>query len=168
MKNIIKFLILLLVSINISSCDAIDDLTEEEENMVLYIPVNIDPTDGVWATYSNSSQIDIEQWIGDEWFDKLESIKIIKVSYKITGFHGDEIGEVKAKLDINNVVTLNDEFIVNDAYINSTIFELKDIKTVINKNGLLTAKYSGSALCDEGGLHFTVEVTVRIQAKYKV
>ncbi|MEN8124231.1 MAG: hypothetical protein ABFR32_03805 [Bacteroidota bacterium] len=167
MKNIIKYLLLLLVSVSFSACDALDDLTEEQEPMYFTIPVDIAPTDGVWANYNYSNDINIQQWMG-EWFDKLESIKVIKVSYQITEFQGDENGQVKAKLDVNNIITLQDEYVVNDAFLNHTIFELKDIEKAINKNGNISVKYSGSALCGEGGLHFTVKVTVTILTRYSV
>lgn len=169
MKNIFKLLLLLLVSVSLSACNALDELTEEEEDMTLKIPVHINSTNGVWTNYSNSAEIDINQWMG-EWFDKLESIKVIKVSYLITDFqiNSDENGQVKAKLDINNILTLDDEYIVYQAYKNHVVYELKDIEKAINKNGKLSAKYSGSALCGESGLHFTVKVTVTIKAKYKI
>ena len=171
MKNILNFLILLLISFGLNSCDALeealDELSEEEESMNFTIPINIEPTEGVWTNYNYSAEIDIQQWMG-EWFDKLESIKIIKVSYKIIEFQGDVNGQVKAKLDINNIVTLNDEYVVNDAFINASVFELKDIEKAINKNGKITVNYSGSALCGDGGLHFTVKVTVTILSKYKI
>jgi|LGOV01.1.fsa_nt_gb hypothetical protein len=175
MKNTIKFMLLLFLSISFSACNTIDELidelTEEEENMYFEFPVNIGPTEGVWANYNFSDEIDIKQWMG-EWYDDLQSIKIVDVSYQIINFQAgsDVAGKVKAKLFVNTEEIINEsEYVVSDAYgPPRTTFQANNVDKIINKSGKIKIDYSGSALCGEGGLHFTVKVTVTIKAKYKI
>jgi len=171
MKKTTIFFTILLISFSFASCDEEDIikiLPDFDVNLLdsEIIPVHVDQTNGEWATFTNSVQISIINNDTKDHLNKIKNIKINKLSYKIINFNGDPIGEVDASFWADNIVSLNNAFVVQTSANNGTIYQITDtaelsrIANALKAGHTIAVKYSGNALCDDDDMDFDVEVTL--------
>lgn len=157
-----------LVGFGFSSCDEDDlasvlpdfdvNLSESEE-----IPVFIDQTDGEWVQFSSTENISIINKDTEDHLDKIKSVKLTKLSYKVINFNGDEMGQVEGAFYADNGVAMENKFVVKTAAQNATVFEvdateLNRIGNALKAGKTVAIKYSGKALCDNASLDFVIKV----------
>lgn len=159
-----------LIGFGFSSCDEDDlvellpdfdiNLSESEE-----IPVSINQTDGAWVEFSETKTISIKNKDTEDYLNKIKSVKLTKLSYRIINFKGDASGEVEAAFSADNGVALNNAFVVNTAFQNGIVYEVEEIAELnrignaLKSGNAVMVKYSGKALCNDGAMDFDVEVT---------
>jgi len=176
MKNITKFLLLLLLTLSFGSCDEAEELLnltkDFDSTIVESIPLDIDQTTGDRASFSNTKILSLDDPALQPYINKIRSIEIKSLSYKIINFNGDPGGDVSGEFYIDNIIYLTDAFVVKTAADNGIVYKitevaaLNEIATKLKANKKLTAEYSGDALCDNDKMNFLVEIT--IDAKIKV
>jgi hypothetical protein len=178
MKNLTKFLLLLLLTHSFNSCDEAEkllNLTKDfDSSIVEAIPLNIDQTRGERDTFSNTMVLNIDDPALQPYLNKIEDIEIKSLSYKIINFNGDPSGDVNGEFYIDNIIYLNDSFVVKTAADNGTLFQITEV-TALNEiaeklkaNKKLTAVYSGDAFCDNDDMTFKVEITLKVKIKVKL
>ena len=171
MKKAIIFFTILLISIGFSSCseDDIKGLLPDFDVKLLEtenIPVHIDKTSGDWVTFTNNVTISIVNNDTKDHLNKIKSIKINKLSYKIINFSGDPLGEVDASFWADNTISLNNAFVVSTAAGNAVVYQITDtaelnrIGNALKTGHAIEVKYSGNALCNDANMDFIVEVTL--------
>ena len=178
MKNITKFLLLLLLTLSFSSCEEAEkllNLTKDfDSTIVEAIPLNIDQTAGDRASFSNIKILDINDPDLQPYLNKIEDIEIKSLSYKIINFNGDPAGDVNGEFYIDNIIYLTEAFVVKTTADNGTIFNITEVSALneiankLKENNKLTAKYSGDALCDNDNMNFKVEITLKAKIKVKL
>ena len=169
MKRTLIALCICCACISFSSCDEddvvgllpdFDVILKETEN----IPVKVDQTDGEWVSFSSNAPISIENNDTKNHLNKIKSVKLTKLSYKIINFGGDDNGQVDASFNADNQVALTNAFTVKTAADNGTLYEIKEVAELNRIGNALKAgktimvKYEGNALCDNGPMDFVVEV----------
>ena len=178
MKNITKFLILILNSFSISSCDEAEkllNLTEDfDDTIVEAIALDVDQTSGDRVSFSNTTILDINDPDIQPYLNKIENIEIKSLSYKIINFSGDPDGDVNGEFYIDDIIYLTNAFVVKTEADKGTVFKITEVAALneiakkLKANKKLTAKYSGDALCDNDDLHFKVEITLSAKIKVKL
>jgi len=173
MKNKLKFLILLLITLSFSSCDEAEELLnltrDFDDTIVETIAISIDKTTGNRATFSNTKVLSIDDPELQPYINKIKSVEIKNLSYKIINFSGDPTGDVNGEFLIDNIVYLTNAFVVKTEADNGTIFKitevaaLNEIATKLKANKKLTAKYSGDALCDNEDMDIPIEITLSVK-----
>ncbi len=170
MKKLIKIFVVLLISFSFNACDEAEDLLDVKipasinENII----VQIDDTNSSWDTYSKSVLLSIDTGDIHKYINKIKDVKVNKLSYKIINFSGDPTGKVKGSFTIDNTnINLENEIVVKTEADKATVFEitnvdeLNEIGEELKKNKRFTARYSGSALCDEN-MNFIIVITANI------
>ena len=173
MKNTFKLLILLFTIFSLSGCDEAEELlnlTQDfDDTIIESIAINIDMTAGNRAEFSSSTTFSLDDPALQPFINKIENIEIKSLSYKVINFNGDASGDVNADFLIDNIIYLENAFVVKTEADNGTIFKitevaaLNEIATKLKANKKLTAKYSGDALCDNDNMSFSVEITLRVK-----
>ena len=171
MKNSLKILTVLFISFSFFACDDVEDLLDItlSDTIVEEIPVVVAQTNGERATFSKSVSVSLDAGEFEEYLDKIKDVEIKSLSYKIINFSGDPTGDVMATFSVDGVVDLENSFVVKTAADNATIFEITDTDALnqladqLKNNHAFTANYSGSALCDNDAMNFTVEITLDLE-----
>ncbi len=169
MKRTLIALCISCACFSLSSCDE-DDIAgllpdfdvnlKETEN----IPVKVDQTEGEWVSFTSEAPISIVNNDTKDHLNKIKSVKLTKLSYKIINFAGDDNGEVEASFKAENQVSLMNAFKVKTAADNGTVYEIKEIAELnrianaLKAGHTIMVKYEGNALCDNGPMDFVVEV----------
>ena len=169
-----KFLIALLIgfiAFNFSSCDE-DDLKgllpafDVDLNKVELIPVKVDQTNGEWIVFTQTTNLDIINNQTKDHISKIKSLKIKGLSYKIINFSGDSMGEVDGSFSVANQIALQNNIVVKTEADGGTIFQITEtdalnrIANLLKTGKSAEVKYSGSALCNDNDMNFTIEVTL--------
>lgn len=168
MKKTIKILMVIIISAGFNACDQAEELLNINLPATISknIPVKVNQTNGSWANYSNSIVISLNTGDISEYINKIKDVKVKKLSYKIINFSGDNAGQVKGSFIVDNIIDMQNEFVVKTSADNGTLYsvtnpdELKELGELLRKNRSFTAKYSGGALCDDAGMDFIIEVTI--------
>ena len=89
------------------------------------IPVKVDQTDGEWVSFTSEAPISIVNNDTKDYLNKIKSVKLTKLSYKIKNFEGDDNGQVEASFNVHNQLSLMNAFRVRTAAENGTVYEIK-------------------------------------------
>lgn len=169
MKKLFLTLLMCCMFFSFSSCDEDDvagfvpdfDVTLKATEI---IPVKVDQTDGEWVSFTNEAPISIVNNDTKDYLNKIKSVKLTKLSYKIKNFEGDDNGQVEASFNVHNQLSLMNAFRVRTAAENGTIYEIKELQelnriaTALRERNTVMVKYQGKALCDNAAMNFDVEV----------
>ncbi len=161
------------MTFSFSSCDQAEELLnltkDFDDTIVESIAINIDKTAGDRVAFSNSTVLSIDDPALQPYINKIKSIEIKSLSYKVINFIGDPSGDVNGEFYIDNIVYLTNAFTVKTEADKGTIFkitevaELNEIANKLKANKKLTAKYSGDALCDNDDMNFIIEITLDVK-----
>lgn len=174
MKNILLVLSMFLIGFSFSSCDEDDVkglLPAFDVNLTKtgIIEVLIDQTNGDWVNYSKTTTLNIVNGDTEDHLNKIKSVTINKLSYRIINFNGDPNGEVKGSFSVANQVSLSNEFVVKTSADNGIVYqvtevaELNRIAAALKSGQNVVVEYSGSALNDDNLMDFDVEVTLNVK-----
>ncbi len=171
MKNLIKFLAVLVLIFGYTSCDEIDKLTEVDLSTTVTenIPVIVDDGAGESVNISNSIDINIGDYIDAAYLSKIEEVKINSMTYKVINFSGDTAGVMTVDLMADSVIldTQTGE-VVKDHADMATVFPIDDtaaLSIIANnlKNGSnVTFAVDGTSIND-GGMSFEIEITLSLK-----
>ena len=178
MKNITSFLLLLLITFSLGSCDEAEkllNLTKDfDDTIVESIAISIDQTAGDRATFSNTKVLDINDPDLQPYLNKIEDVEIKSLSYKIIDFSGDPDGDVNGEFYIDGIIYLTNAFVVKTVADDGMVYNITEVSALneiakkLKANKKLTAKYSGDAMCDNDNLNFKVEITLSAKIKVKL
>lgn len=170
MKKTLLALLISCMCFSFTSCDEDDikellpsfnvDITETEN-----ILVAIDQTNGERASYSEKTDLTIVNNDTEDYLNKIKSIEIKSLSYKIINFNGDPTGDVAGSFSVDGQVSLQNDFVVKKVADDQMVYnitevnELNRIANALKSGKSVEVEYSGSALCDGGDMNFTVEVS---------
>jgi hypothetical protein len=167
MTKTIQFLTAILVLISLSSCDELTDV-HFNTSMTERIPVHIDQTQGSAVSFNESVILNLDN---DDTHDYLNSIKDIEINgltYKLIDFSGDIDGTIDVQFYIGVNPLLQNSITVKPTVDNATVFEITDVQELNTiatafKNGhQVTARYQGTALCNDDNMDFKVEVNLEV------
>ena len=170
MKKTYLALFVCCLCFSFSSCDEDDvkDLLPSfkvDLNETLYIPVDINQTNGQRVGFSEVNFLSIDNLETHNNLDKIKEVKIISLSYKIVNFNGDPAGDVSGSFSVEGQVSLQNDFVVKTAADNQIVYDITEVNE-LNRiaNALLskktvTVEYGGDALCDDDNMSFEVEVS---------
>ena len=173
MKNLIKFLAVLVLIFGYTSCDELDKLTEVDLSTTVTknIPVTVDDGAGLSVDISNSINsidINIGDYIDSAYLSKIEEVKINSMTYKVINFSGDTAGVMTANLTADGVTldTHTDVIVSNVVGEMYPIDDTAKLTTIANnlKNSSNDVVFavSGTSIND-GGMTFTIEITLNLK-----
>jgi hypothetical protein len=174
MKNSLLFLGAFFLCLGFSSCTEEDvkglvpafdvDLVKIET-----IPVHVDQTDGEWVTYSYTTDLNIVNSDTEDYLNKIKQVKVNNLSYKIINFNGDPNGQVEGSFSFANQVSMNNSFMVQTAAQNGTVYQVNDVgelnrmANALKSGQNVMVECSGNAICNDGPMDFTIEVTLNVK-----
>ncbi len=170
MKNLIKFLAVLVLIFGYTSCDELDKLTEVDLSTTVTKNISVTVDDGLGSSVniSNSIDINIGDYIDSDYLSKIEEVKINSMTYKVINFSGDQTGEMTANLTADGVTldTHTDVIVFNVVGEMYTIDDTAKLTTIANnlKNSSNDVVFavSGTSIND-GGMTFTIEITLNLK-----
>ena len=170
MKNLIKFLAVLVLIFGYTSCDELDKLTEVDLSTTVTKNISVTVDDGLGSSVniSNSIDINIGDYIDSDYLSKIEEVKINSMSYKVINFSGDTAGVMTANLTADGVTldTHTDVIVSNVVGEMYTIDDTAKLTTIANnlKNSSNDVVFavSGTSIND-GGMTFTIEITLNLK-----
>jgi len=165
MKNTIKFLAIILISITFQSCDDVEGLADVNFNTSINekIAFHVDQNQ---EDISESITLSIDNVDTHDYLNNLETVSITKFTYKIIDFFGDEEGSVNVALFVDGVSLSQESFIVKQVNDDSTIFEITDtnklniIASTLKNNHQITASISGTSIAINDSMDFKVDITI--------
>ena len=170
MKNYITLFVLILAGFGFYACseDSVSELLEKDLSISekIEIPVHIDKTDGTWATFDNTKEISIDNAQTHDYLNRIKSVKIERLTYRIMNFNGDPNGQVEAGFHCANQLSLQNQFVGQTSAQNmmqyqvNEVAELNRIGQALKNGKKIQTRYSGKALCDQADMDFVVEVTL--------
>jgi hypothetical protein len=178
MKNIFNYILILIVAFSFESCDETEELFDQDftVNIDEKIPVHVDQTT-VEKTLSiafaprefqGSVDLSIDTENTHEYLNKIKSVEVKSLTYKFIEFNGDPTGTVNASLYINNQLLGTNEVNVKTEADNGTIFsvsnpdELTKIANSLRSGYKVTARYQGTAICNQNEMNFRIQVMMRV------
>ena len=168
MKNIIKFLAILLISFTFNSCDEVEKLADVDFSTTLVekIPVHFDE-DTTQESIDLSIDMSLDNVDTHDYLDKIKNLSIKKLTYKIVDLTGgDESSYMQVNLlmdafELQHNLAMN----IQEDFNNETIFEITDvnllnqiansIKTNKQISVSLSGDYQSQTITD-----FKIEVTL--------
>jgi hypothetical protein len=166
MKNLIKFLAVLLLFVGYTSCDELDKLTEIDLDTTVTTSIPVTVSDGVGESVdiSNSDVINIVDYINADYLDDIEDFSISSFSYKVINFSGDLAGTMTVDLMADGVilathtgVTVSTEEGV--VYTITDTTALNTIASTLRSGTSVTFAVSGTSI-NNGGMFFEIEITI--------
>ena len=130
------------------------------------IPIQLDDTNGEWMSFMFKNTLTINDDRIKHYSTKIKEVQITELTYKIIKFNGDPLGEIKGSFSVANKVCLENSFKVKSSADNEIIYEVTAYEEInricqaLKSNQTVNVVYSGSALCNEIGMDFMVEVTL--------
>lgn len=171
-NNIIKIFILLFLSLNLSGCDEVDELTQIDINSTLTEDVLITLSENNAAlsesiTINLADNSDIEPYL-----NQIESITVTSASYVIKNYNGIETATGSITINANSEVfgPFQHTFFTDDQ--NATEFsfdasKLNALSNSLSSNNQLSLDVSGTQDPAQDAsliIEFTLEVEVTAQA----
>ncbi len=165
------FIAVLFSSFLFSSCgDDLEDLLDVNFNTTIVeeIDVNVFGNADPVSLDQNEVFSLLENTETSKYIDKLKTIEIKKMTYKIIDFSGDTSGKITASLKADGQ-TLHSisQVTVKNAYDNATVFEvtnqtaLKNAATSLLQNKTITLETSGQSVSTTA-MSFKIEVTLEL------
>ncbi len=166
MKNTIKFLAIILLSITFNSCsDDVQELTDV--NISTSLTEKIDVQIGETQEYiSKAITLNLDNTDTHSYLDKLKTLEIKKLTYKFIDFTGNDSCGMNVEISTDNNVFETKDFIIKTEVDNQTVFEITDVaklnamSTALLNNKQVSFKMEGEVF--DGAANFKVEVTVEV------
>lgn len=166
-NNISTILILLVLSLNLSSCDEVDELTEVDFSTTLSeeVPVTLSDADTSMNGSLNINLADNEDI--EPYLSKIESISITSASYVIKNYVGEETatGTLTITAASQTFGPFQHAFFTDDQ--NGTSFSLDSsglnaLANSLASNNQLSIQFSGTQDPAQNG-SFTIEITLETE-----
>ncbi len=167
MKNAIKILLLIVVTVSLTfiSCD--EDLLDTDFSTTITesIPVNIAQGQ---ETINKTVVLSIVNSDTQDYLSNINNVRIAKLTYKITNFVGDAEGSINGSLMADTIVLGTNNFNVKDAYDAVTIFEITDVNALSSMANLLKnnqevmVSITGESISVNDSMNFKIEITAEL------
>lgn len=164
MKNTIKFLALLLISLPFTSCEKLTDVDFSTE-ITNQFDVHINQNQG---NISQSITLNLDNSDTHDYLNKIKEVNITKLTYKVTNFTGDATGSINVVFSSDGTDFLSNDFNVKQANDNATIYEitnlthLNQMATALKNNHQVELSISGDCLAENDDMDFDIEVTAEL------
>ena len=172
MKNLIKYLAVLVLIFGYTSCDELDKLTEEDFNTTVTesIPVNVVDGFGEEVLLTSNVVVNIVNAETQDILNDIKKVDILGLSYKVINFDGDIAGVMTVDLLADGVIlnTLNTHTdvivfnVVGDMYTIDDIAKLSTIASKLKNGEDVNFAVSGTSVND-GGMTFDIEITLSLK-----
>jgi hypothetical protein len=170
MKTTIKFLTVLImaVSFTFTACDELEDLADVDFTTSISTKIPIAINQGQ-ETVNESVVLSLDNNATHDYLNKIEDVKITKLTYTINNFSGDATGTIDVSLYADNIALDLMAFTVKDAYSNRTVFEVTDVAklnemaNLLKKNKSVIVGVKGVCTTPEEAMSFNVQVTASLK-----
>ncbi|WP_299781710.1 hypothetical protein [uncultured Formosa sp.] len=166
MKTTIKMLSALLICLVFTSCDK--DLLDVDFNTTVKATI-VAHVDKYQETIDESVVLSLDNKDTHDYLNKIENVKIKKLTYKIISFSGDPEGYIDVDFYADTITLTTEEFFVKEAYNAGTVFEITDISklntmaNILKKNISTTVGIIGQSSAMETDMDFNIEVTAELE-----
>lgn len=179
MKTIFNVFVLLLLSFSFNACDEAEDALDQDfsVNIDETIPVHVDQT-GLAKTanaviaphaFQGSAVLSIDTDDTHGYLNKIKSVEVKSLTYKIIQFNGDPTGTIEGQLFVNNALLATNNITVKTESDKGTVFEVSNpeeltkIANALKSGYKVNASYQGTALCDNDEMNFRVQIMMRVR-----
>lgn len=166
MKTAVKILSALFICFMFTSCD--EDLLDVDFDTTVKATVVANVNQGQ-ETVDENVVLSLDNSDTHDYLDNIKGVEIKKLTYKISSFSGNELGEVDVDFYADNLVLRTESFNVKTAYNNGTIFEITDVSKLnaiadlLKTNKKTTVGITGETNSTEGAMDFNIEVTAVLE-----
>jgi hypothetical protein len=169
MKKIL-FISVLFTSFLFSSCgDDLKDLLDISIDTTIVENIDVNVVSGTNSLDQTVIFSLLENTNTNEYIDKLKTLKIKKMTYKIIDFTGDSSGTITANLkaDETTLHSISD-VTVKSAFDNGTVFEVTNEAALINAattlldSKIITLKTSGQTV-STSNMDFKIQVIIELE-----
>lgn len=122
-KNVTILIILAVVNV---SCEEAKELADIKVNTTIVEYFDVDLEGGDLSKQSETFNISIATSELDSYLDKLEDLKIERITFEIVNFNGDEDAEFEFEFKGDGNLFLKEDIIISQAFSNKTIFEVSN------------------------------------------
>ncbi|MFM9826891.1 hypothetical protein [Flavobacterium sp.] len=166
MKKIL-FISVLFTSFLFSSCgDDLEELLDVKFNTTITEEIPVTVIAGTNSLIESTEFSLIENTETSKYLDKLKTIEIKKMTYKIIEFTGDSTGKITAVLEADGETlhSISDKT-VNTEFVNATVFEVTNKAALLNaatsllKNKKISLKTNGQTV-STSPMSFKIKLTL--------
>lgn len=168
MKKIL-FISVLFTSFLFSSCgDDLEDLLDVSFEVPIVEEIDVDVAGGTNSLNQSVVFSLSEDTETNKYLDKLKSLEIKKMTYKVIDFTGDATGKITASLKADGA-TLHSitDVIVKTAFDNATVYEVTNKAALVTaatsllQNKTISLETSGTTV-STSAMNFKIEVTLEL------
>ncbi len=167
MKNLIKFLAVLVLVFGYTSCDELDELTEIDFNTTITESIIANVDGGVDVILNSNVLVNIANEDTQDYLDKIEKVEILSLDYQIINFNGDNAGVITADLMADSVIldTHTNVTVSNVVGVMYSVDDTATLNTIANKlkNGSNVVFAVVGTSTNEGGMSFEIEITLSLK-----
>lgn len=177
MKIIFNLFILLLLVAGFQACDDAEELLDQtftvniDENIPFDLSlagksIYIDCTP---KAFSGTKTLSIDNNDTHEYLNKIKSVEIKSLTYKIMNFNGPDASSVAASLYFDNELMATENIMLKTAAANGTVYEVTNTELLnrvannLRSRHTITARYEGSA--NQWCNNLTFRIQIRMQVK---
>ncbi len=167
MKNLIKYLAVLVLVFGYTSCDELDELTEIDFNTTITESIIANVDGGVDVILNSNVLVNIANEDTQDYLDKIEKVEILSLDYQIINFNGDNAGVITADLMADSVIldTHTNVTVSNVVGVMYSVDDTATLNTIANKlkNGSNVVFAVVGTSTNEGGMSFEIEITLSLK-----
>lgn len=170
MKNLNRFLVVILLVFGYASCDELDKLTEVDFDATVTDIIYVDAIDGgVDVPLNNSRTIKLADAGGDvqDYINNIESVSFNSLTYQVINFVGDAAGTMTVNILADGVIMDTHTGVTVSSQV-GTIHEITDTATLnaiasdLKNGNSVIFEIDGTATSDEGGMDFDIQVSLDV------
>lgn len=177
MKIIFNIAVLLILAFGLQACSDAEELLDQtfSVNIDEKIPINLNLAakstviDCAPKAFSGTEILTIDNSDTHDYLNKIKSVEVKSLSYKVVDFVGPATSAIAASLYINNELLATENIVVKTAADNGTVYNISNVDllnkvaTALKNGKSVTAKYEGTATnwCDN--LSFKVQITMQVK-----
>jgi len=177
MKIIFNIAVLLILAFGLQACSDAEELLDQtfSVNIDEKIPISLNLAakstflDCAPKTFSGTEILTIDTEDTHDYLNKIKSVEIKSLSYKIVDFVGPATSKIAASLYIGNELLATENIVVKTAADNGTVYTISNVDllnkvaTALKNGKSVTAKYDGTATDWCNNLSFNVQITMQVK-----
>ena len=169
MKNLIKFLAVLVLIFGYTSCDELDKLTEVDFDATVTDIIYVDAINGgVDVPLNNSRTVKLADAGGDvaDYINNIESVTFNSLTYQVISFVGDPAGTMTVDILADGVImdTHTDVIVSSQAGMVHEITDTATLNAIASdlKNGNSVIFAIDGTATSEDGMDFDIQVSLDV------
>lgn len=168
MKKTIKFLTILILVFNFTSCDQLEDATSVDINTVQKASITAHVNAGNDVPFNQNVTINIDNSDTHSYLNLIKKVSINSLTYRIINFTGDANGSINVDLSADNAVLASHAIVVKTTADSGVIYKITDTAAL---NAIAAKLKSGSSVVfamkgtstSNGEMDFKVEITLDLK-----